>query len=61
MGEIEKKPMSQNEKIKIGIKAIRSYAQEHYGWDAKFDEDKKDLWDKHMEVIQMIFPAIQRH
>ena len=48
------KNMTQNEKIKVAIKAIRSYAQEHYGWDAKFHEDKRELWDKHMEVIHWL-------
>jgi hypothetical protein len=46
--------MTKNEKIRVAIKAIRKYAQEHYGWDAKFHEDKRREWDKHMEVIHWL-------
>jgi hypothetical protein len=46
--------VTQNEKIRIAVKAIRKYAQEHFGWDAKFHEDKKHEWDNHMEVIHWL-------
>jgi hypothetical protein len=46
--------MTKNEAIKIAIKAVRKYATEHYGWDAKFHEDKKREWDKYMETIHVL-------
>jgi hypothetical protein len=35
----------------MAIKAIRKYMQDYYGWDAKYHEDKKKIWDELVEVI----------
>jgi len=43
--------MTNKEKCSMAIKAIRKFSQEHYGWDAKFNPEKRKEWDKYVEII----------
>jgi len=40
--------------INLAKKAIISYAQEHYGWAAKYHPDERDKWDALMKAIEML-------
>ncbi|OGO11448.1 MAG: hypothetical protein A2Y53_00075 [Chloroflexi bacterium RBG_16_47_49] len=42
--------MSEREKIKLAVKAIRSYAQQEWGWGAKYHPDQREKYDACMEV-----------
>jgi len=36
--------MSEKEKIRLVVKAIRCYSSEHYGWAAKYHEEDYNKW-----------------
>ena len=40
--------------INLAIKAIQSYANEHYGWDAKIHPEAKEKYDALMEAINIL-------
>lgn len=42
--------MTEHAKRKLAAKAIRNYAQEHYGWSAKYHPDKLEMFDALMEM-----------
>ena len=46
--------MTEKEKTKLAVKAIRSYAQEHFGWAAKFHPEEKEKWDALIEVANKL-------
>ena len=37
-------------KIKLAIKAIKDYANGHYGWSAKLHAEDKEIFDALMEI-----------
>jgi len=41
--------MTEKEKQKLAAKAIRSYAQEHWGWSAKYHPEDREKYDALME------------
>lgn len=46
--------MTDNEKIKLAINAIRTYNSEHYGWGGKFRTEEKEKYDALVEVVNML-------
>jgi hypothetical protein len=42
--------MTDNEKVKLAKKAIRDFAVEHYGWDAKYHPEAREKYDALMEM-----------
>ena len=40
--------------IELAIKAIRSYAQEHYGWDAKYHPEAMNKYQELMEAVKIL-------
>lgn len=46
--------MTKNAKIKLAKKAILNYAQEHYGWGAKYHPDEKDKFDALIDVAKLL-------
>ncbi len=46
--------MTEREKVKLASKAIRSYAQEHWGWGAKFHPDQEDKYNACMEIADKL-------
>ena len=46
--------MTEKEKSKLAAKAIRNYAQEHYGWSAKYHPEDREKWDVLMEMANQL-------
>jgi hypothetical protein len=46
--------MTEKEKAKLVAKAIRSYAQEHFGWAAKYHPDDREKWETLMNAADRI-------
>lgn len=46
--------MTEKAKIKLAVKALTSYAQEHWGWSAKYHPDEKEKYDALMEVADKL-------
>jgi len=46
--------MSEKEKIRLAVKAIRCYSSEHYGWAAKYHEEDYDKWLALMETADQL-------
>jgi hypothetical protein len=46
--------VTDNEKIKLAIKAIRTYNSEHYGWDAKYHPDELEKYTALVEMANML-------
>ncbi len=46
--------MTEHAKRKLAAKAIRNYAREHYGWDAKYYPEKRELFDALMEMADKL-------
>ena len=46
--------MTTNAKIKLAVDAIRKYARDLYGWEAKFHPEKKAKYDEYQEVIKWL-------
>jgi hypothetical protein len=42
---IRENQMTKKAKLALVIKALRSYAQEHYGWSAKYHPEDKENFD----------------
>lgn len=42
--------MTEKAEIKLAVHAIRSFAQEHYGWSAKYHPEDKEKWLALMNV-----------
>ena len=40
--------------INLAIKAVQSYANEHYGWDAKIHPEAREKYDALMEAIKIL-------
>jgi hypothetical protein len=41
--------MTDKERTKLTVKAIRSYAQEHYGWSAKYHPEDLEKYNTLMD------------
>lgn len=46
--------MTKSAIIRLAVKALQSYATEHYGWETKFHEDAREKYDALMEAIKML-------
>ena len=42
--------MTEHAKIKLAVKAIRHYAQEHYGWGAKYHPEQLEKFEALMDM-----------
>ena len=46
--------MTKNSAINLAIKALRRFARDYYGWEAKFHPDKRAEYDKYMQAIKLL-------
>jgi hypothetical protein len=46
--------MTEREKIKLAVKALRGYAQEHWGWSAKYHPEDKEKYAALMEMAEKL-------
>ena len=46
--------MTENEKRELVVKAIRKYAQEHYGWSAKYHPEDREKFEVLIEWANRI-------
>lgn len=40
--------------INLAIKALKSYATEHYGWSARRHPEAREKWDALMKAAEML-------
>ena len=46
--------MTHNEKVKKTKDVVKRWAIEMYGFDAKFNPEKKAKWDELMEIVRWL-------
>lgn len=46
--------MSEDEKTQLVVKVIRTFCQEHYGWDAKYYPEDIDKYAALMEMADRL-------
>jgi len=46
--------MTKHEALKIACKTVKRFANEKYGMDSKFHDDKRAEYDKLMDVVHQL-------